>query len=472
MGAAAGTYQVGTSRPYKTVGSLPVLRPGDVVEIDPGTYSEVKRWINAGAVTNPITVRGVGSSRPVFDATGLNVDGSLPHPRAVFQVEASNLVFENLEFKNARNGDNGAGIRVTSANNVTVRNCRITMCDMGMMSDHDSNLRIERSEIAYNGTPLYDGYSHNFYLGGDSATVQFCYIHDSLNGQNFKTRAHYTELIYNYITDSQDGEVGLVDAAETAATNSNAVMIGNVVVSKPRLSGYNHGRFVQFGQDSGGAHNGTLFAFNNTFVAGDGRIQFLSANAPGAAIVADNNIFHGSDALVGTLGGGIGGLNNWAPLSAVIPAAFAESIRGSAPGFVDLVNRDLRLAGGSPCRNRGLDFLSFLDGEGSAHSGLPVFEYVDLIQSRPRVDAGYPDLGAHPYRRPVITAIQFRGRDCLIDFTSEADRRYNLQRTLDFTAGAWITVLTNIPGTDLTVRVIDTNGAGQPKQFYRVVTSM
>lgn len=164
---------------------------------------------------------------------------------------------------------------------------------MGFMSDNNSNLLIESSEFASNGTSLYDGLSHNLYLGGNNTTVRFCYIHDALYGQNFKTRGHYTELLYNYIADSQDGEVGLVDSSATAAANSHAVMLGNFVISKPRLSGYNSGRFIQFGQDSGGQHNGTLFALNNTFLAGDGRIQFLSANVQGATIVADNNIFSG-----------------------------------------------------------------------------------------------------------------------------------------------------------------------------------
>ena len=231
--ARAATYQVGPTRAYQTVGSLPSLSPGDIVEIDPATYNEVKRWTRPGTATQPIIVRGVGAARAVFDATGQNVDGALPHPRAVFQVAADYVTLENLEFQNARNGANGAGIRVTSGNNVTVRNCRITACDMGIMSDNSSNLVIEASEIASNGIALYDGYSHNLYLGGSSTTIRFCFIHDSLYGQNFKTRAHYTELLHNYIADSQDGEVGLVDAAETAATNSHAVMIGNIIISKP-----------------------------------------------------------------------------------------------------------------------------------------------------------------------------------------------------------------------------------------------
>ena len=389
----------------------------------------------------------------------------------MFQIEANYITLENLEFQNARNGDNGAGIRVTSGNNVTVRNCRITMCDMGIMSDNNSNLVIEASEIASNGTSLYDGYSHNFYLGGNSATVRFCYIHDSLYGQNFKTRAHYTELLYNYIADSQDGEVGLVDAAETAATNSQAVMIGNIIISKPRLSGYNTGRFIQFGQDSGGQHNGTLFAFNNTFIAGDGRIQFLSANAAGATVVANNNVFYGSDKIVGTLGGGISGSNNWLQTTATVPATFYASTKGSDPGFVNRAARDLHLTAASACRNGGLNALLYLDGTGAAHSGLPTLEYVNQLQNRPRPSDGQTDLGAYEYRVPAFSAIRLSGNDCLLDFTTVAGSQYDLQTTSNLAGNLWSPVMTNIPGTDSGVRVIDTNAAIQPKRFYRVKAS-
>ncbi len=439
------------------------------MEIDPATYHEVERWTIAGTAAQPISIRGVGSSRPLFDATGLNVDGSLPNPRAVFQIEADYITLENLEFQHATNGDNGAGIRITSGNNVTVRNCRIALCDMGIMCDNNSNLVIEASEICSNGTSLYDGYSHNLYLGGNSATLRFCYIHDSLYGQNFKTRAHYTELLYNYIADSQDGEVGLVDAAETAATNSHAVMIGNIVISKPRLSGYNSGRFIQFGQDSGGQHNGVLFAFNNTFIAGDGRIQFLSANAAGATIVGDNNVFYGGAQIVGTLGGGISGSNNWLQTTATVPATFYASTTGSDPGFVNRLARDLHLTAASSCRHRGLNALVYLDGTGASHSGLPAFEYVNHLQSRPRPSDGQPDLGAYAYHVPAFSAIRFSGNDFLLDFTTATNNQYDLQSTSNLAASFWVPLMTNIPGTDHTVRVIDTNAASQPKRFYRLL---
>jgi hypothetical protein len=363
-------------------------------------------------------------------------------------------------------------IRVTSGNNATVRNCRIAMCDMGIMCDNNSNLVIEASEICSNGTSLYDGYSHNFYLGGKSATVRFCYIHDSLYGQNFKTRAHYTELLYNYIADSQDGEVGLVDATETAAANSHAVMIGNIVISKPRLSGYNSGRFIQFGQDSGGQHNGTLFAFNNTFIAGDGRIQFLSANAAGAAIVANNNIFCGSDNIVGTLGGGISGSDNWLQSTATSPTNFHTSVTGSDPGFVNRAARDLHLTASSSCRNWGLNALDYLDGTGATHSGLPTLEYVNHLKNRPRPSDGQTDLGAYEYRVPAFSAIRLIGNDCLLDFDAAAGNKYELQSTSNLAGNFWSPVRSNIPGTDDTIRIADTNAARECMRFYRVQSSL
>lgn len=468
LASNAATYQVGPTRTYHTVAALPPLTAGDTVEIDPATYNEVKRWTVSGTAVKPIVIRGVGGSSPIFDATNQVVDGVLPNPRAVFQIEGNYITLENLEFRDARNGDNGAGIRVTGGHNVTVTNCRITFCDMGIMSDNDSNLLVTASEIASNGTSLYDGFSHNFYLGGNSATIQFCYIHDSLYGQNFKSRAHYTELLYNYIADSQDGEVGLVDAAETATTNSHSLMIGNIVISKPRLSGYNSGRFIQFGQDSGGQHNGTLFALNNSFIAGDGRIQFLSANVTNATIIAENNIFYGSAQLVGTIGGGVSGTNNWAQSTATVPASFIATTKGTDPAFVNRVARDLRLTKSSPCRNLGINILNYLDGVGGTHSEVPTLEYVNHQQSRARVSDGLIDLGAYEYSQPIINKLIFSGANSVVSFNGESGNSYDLQYASNLIGGVWVPIATNISGSNGVIEITDTNAAGFAERFYRI----
>jgi hypothetical protein len=312
---------------------VPPLNPGDIVNIHPGTYNEVKKWTATGTATSPITLQGVGTPRPVIDATGQDVSGRNGAPRAAWEIQGNYYVIENLEFKNARNGNNGAGIRVLFANSTTIRNCKITYCDMGMMSSSNDNLVVEKSEVASNGTPKYNGYSHNFYLAGANTTVRFCYIHDALYGQNFKTRGHYTDLSYNYIADSNEGEVGPVDGTDTAAPNSNMTMIGNLVISKPNRTG-NTSKFIDFGQDSGGSHNGTLYLINNTLIAGSPAIGFLRASATDSFIVAVNNVFYGSDTIVQTGYESRGnGNNNWIPSTAANPPGFGSTINGTSPGL-------------------------------------------------------------------------------------------------------------------------------------------
>lgn len=396
--ALGATYSVGTGKTYATLSALPSLAPGDLVEVSAGTYPEVRRWTASGTAAAPITIRGLGSPPPLFDATGLTVDGSLPNPRAVFQVEGAHVVLENFELVNARNGDNGAGVRVTgaAADGVVLRGLKIHDCDMGIMSDGADHLLVDASEVYENGTASYSGYSHNLYLGGQGTTVQFSYIHDSLFGQNVKSRGHFTALLYNFIADSEDGEVGLVDEAETATPDSNAVMIGNVVVAKPRNSGFNTGRFIWFGQDLGGAHTGTLYVFNNTFVAGDARINFLEANATGAAVVASNNVFFASDSLV-TGSGAVSGTKNCVPDTATIPSGLIAAVTAAAAPFADAAGRDFHLTATTPCRNAGTPGLTYVDGTGASQSGAPTFQYVNHLASEARASDGQLDLGAYEY---------------------------------------------------------------------------
>jgi hypothetical protein len=400
--AVAAVYEVGTGQTYVTLSSLPSLSPGDVVEINPGTYNEVKRWTDAGTLANPITIRGVGATRPLIDATGLTVDGALPNPRAVFQIEASNVVVEHLEFVNARNGNNGAAVRVTSTGTtttgVTISDCRLDHCDMGFMNDSCDQITLSACEIDDNGTASNSGYSHNFYLNGGATTLQGCYIHDALYGQNVKSRGHFTALLYCWIADSQDGEVGLVDSpGETAAADSNAVLIGNVIISKDRGAGWNDERFILFGQDEGGAHSGTIYVINNTCIAGAATNTFLWSNWPSAAIVAENNIFTGSDIILNPASTGPAtGSGCWMSSGAVPPAGFTGSVQGAAPGFVDQATLDLTLTAVSPCRGIGVAAPTYVDGAGATQAGTPTLSYqaLGMLVARANPSSGL-DAGAY-----------------------------------------------------------------------------
>ena len=69
---------------------------------------------------------------------------------------------------------------------------------------------------------------------------------------------------YSYIHDSANREFDLVDAADTAAPESHALLMGCIIAKDPQCQG-NRG-LIHFGQDGGGLHDGTLYLAHNSIV--------------------------------------------------------------------------------------------------------------------------------------------------------------------------------------------------------------
>ena len=394
----AKVYHVGAGRDaagLKAIAST--LRPGDVVEIDPGVYGEVVRLTANGTEDAPIVIRGVGGPRPLFDAKGLDVSGRGSVPRGIFEIEGAYYVIDHLEFKNARNGENAAGIRLLGSTNAVIRDCKVSYCDMGIFGGDRETATIEACEVAFNGSAEFDGYSHNFYMSGNRVVVRNCHIHDSLQGQNFKSRAHYNELWYNWIADSNEGEVGPVDGKGTTdRPDSSVLMVGNIIVSKPDRTG-NTAKFILFGSESGGSHDGTLYMFHNTVVAGDPKIIFVQLYDTKARAVIYNNVFFGSKRILVNARQPISvtGGNNWIPAGAETPEGFADTLSRTDPGFVDGDRRDFRLKPGSQCVNRAISNLEYTDGDGARHRLIVDRCYVPHMRVLPRVTVGAPDVGAY-----------------------------------------------------------------------------
>ena len=93
------------------------------------------------------------------------------------------------------------------------------------------------------------------------------------------------------------------------------------------------------------------------------------------------------------------------------------------------------------------------------------------LQNRPRPKDGQTDLGAYEYRVPTFSSIRLNGNDCLLDFTTATNNHYDLLRTSDLGANIWSPVVTNIPGTDSHIQVVDSTATSQPIRFYRVRVS-
>jgi hypothetical protein len=410
----AASYEVGPGLIYPTIASVPALGPGDVVNIHCGTYREVHRWTTSGTAGQPITLRGVCSeSRPVIDAAGLDTSGNGAAPRGAWQVDGNYYVIANLEFKNAHNGDNGAGFR-TWGHYIEIDNCKMDYNDMGIMtslSDDSAadNILVQNSEIAYNGTGYLDGLSHNVYSAGNSITFQYCYIHDAVSGENFKSRAHYTQLLYNFIGYAAESEVeGDDDPPYTITPNSNMVLIGNTLVSTPNRT-VNDVKFILFGQDTGGGHTGTLYLINNTLIAGSGTIGFLRSNLPSSSIVAVNNIFYGSNNIVQPgFTANTTGNNNWVPATASIPPGFTGNTAGTDPAFVNLAGTDFHLTSGSTARKIGATAPVYLDGSGVSYSAIPAYEYVKDLSETARIPNTWLDAGAYEFPGTVPTVLTYK----------------------------------------------------------------
>jgi hypothetical protein len=236
---------------------------------------------------------------------------------------------------------------------------------MGIQGGDTETAVIENCEICYNGSVQHNGYSHNFYMLGNRVVVKNCFIHSSLHGQNYKSRAHYNELWYNRILDSNEGEVGTVDGrGDTDRPHSHTLMVGNVVVSKADRTG-NRSKFILMGTESGGAHEGTLYLFYNILIAKHPSVRFLQLSDPNVRADIRHTVFWGSafvlDATLDSTKAT--GWNNWLPQGATFPAGLHESHQGDDPGFRDAQNNDYRLTTQSPLF-RAAEPIEYFDGDG------------------------------------------------------------------------------------------------------------
>ena len=152
-------------------------------------------------------------------------------------------------------------------------------------------------------------------------------------------------------------------------------MVGNTVVSSADRTG-NDMKYVNFGEDEGGVHNGTMYMYNNTCIANETSNAFvwLSTASPSdpTYAVLKNNIFYGSADLVysATPAGHVSGSNNWIPAGSLFPASdtLTDTLTGSAPGFVDPTANEFQLMMTSACIAAGTSNLTFYDGNGDLES--------------------------------------------------------------------------------------------------------
>jgi hypothetical protein len=274
----AATLEVGAGKAFARIEeAVGKAAAGDEIVVYPAADGAEGVYRKAAVLvrTPRLTLRAADAKGFVqIDGTGFDYSGSGHVPRAIFQFDpaAKGCVLEGFELSGAHNGSfNGAGVRINQANDVVIRRCKIHDNDMGIMSNGSvaagsgAGQLIEGCTITDNGTTKDPGYNHNLYLGGTSVTVRGCEIARSITGHNLKSRAHLNVIEYNYIHDSANRELDLVDEkGNTDAPGSDTILLGNFIVKRTGMDG--NKTVIHFGQDGGHDHVGAIFLIHNTIV--------------------------------------------------------------------------------------------------------------------------------------------------------------------------------------------------------------
>jgi len=430
VAASAKTHQVSDlTEVAKLLGET--ANPGDVIEIQPGTYYLQDKWIRvlrSGAPDNPIIVRGVmkDGTLPVIDASKVNVQ------RSVFRVEEGvhDVVFENLEICNAVGsrypeqktyGVNATAIYFTGCDNITVRNCHSHHNEDGFFANEKADyILIENCEIDHNGTHATAEHNrtHNFYFCAQHQMVKNCYIHDSYEGENFKSRGENVIFAFNWVD-----EEAIYSVAVDSGGERNTLWLGNVVM-KRTTQGHSQGRLLGIG-DGTGVASGKLVALNNTFITVFPRDFYLfTYKSSTCDAILINNVFDGPGQwFVDYNGqGAVGGTNDWISDTAQsVPYAIKNAIRGTDAGFVDSTGADFDLKATSELINAGVSGDEYLKAirivtdnarGGTKAAGSPI--WLKAIDEIERTTPAYePIRKGHGFKeRPVSGAMDIGAYEC------------------------------------------------------------
>lgn len=319
-------YDIGPNQPFTSTHEIDLhkLKAGDTVRIYPKHNNEPyfeKLYINGqGTINQPIRIIGMPDEQgnlPIFD--GLNSKANPNYGNYYYNEDrqiiligqmgkgtATYISLENLEVRNAikwgryisdktvpwKFAKNAAGIRISGANNIQLKNVNVHNNENGIFSSNSKLLTIKHSHIYDNGTSTSSTYAHNIYLDGglgSVAVIEFNHIGNLLNdGQQFKSRAETLIFRYNWLEGGKNSLLDLVESEKNG--QSDAYVYGNVLIKQKPM---NNSRIIHFGGDQGKiSRTGTLYFYNNTVLTDTDRSYLFQLNEEEVKVIAYNNIFY------------------------------------------------------------------------------------------------------------------------------------------------------------------------------------
>jgi hypothetical protein len=393
--------------PGDTYTKVESAQPGDEVVVAPGTYAFRVYLTKQATATNPIIIRAQDSANPpawdfgstlVENAPGSYTGGD--RGRGGWQFSgARNYRISGIVFRNCRTSSrNSAGIRYyNSTTNLHLKDCLFTQNDNGLTGgSQDSEATVEFCEFNGNGNTLASSSSptHNLYIYGGTFTMRYCYLHDSVQGQNFHVRSRNATLEYNWFARANSYEGDLMtndDFGGAGPFTQTLTFRGNVILQK--VSPLNNSQVIALFNDGGQAGlTMSVRAIYNTFVGNGGSAAFVHlSNADGTSMDAEisDNIISGTTRPTLVENAGVSvvtGANNWLRTNAIV-GGLTGSVQSAAAGFRNVAANDYTLATNSIC----------IGAASASVYGLPGKEYYrdETITRMWRVRTGARDIGAY-----------------------------------------------------------------------------
>ena len=368
--AATRVLRVGATRQYANLRAVQAaVQPGDLVEVDAGTYvDDVVVWR-----TNRVTLRGVGGGRAHVQGTQVITFVSGDDQRngkGLMVMRGADVRVENFEFSGARVTDlNGAGIRV-EGQNLTVCNGYCHDNQDGMLAEALGTLTVEYTVFERNGAGD-PGFNHNIYVtGGNRLVFRHNYSRDSNIGHTLKTRAAENFILYNRLMSEASGRTSYeIDVPDGGLT----YVVGNLLQQGP--NGDNSTILAYGAEGLSAGRTNELYLVNNTIVNDRGSGTFVSVNSGAAVFRSVNNLFVGN----GTVYSG-----------RAVDAT--TDLRGTSTDLVDSASYDYRLRATSAARDAGT-----APGAARGVDLTPVYQYVHPGRRAARPTDARIDIGAYEY---------------------------------------------------------------------------
>ncbi|MDB6067362.1 MAG: hypothetical protein JWR26_3570 [Pedosphaera sp.] len=374
--------------PADSYTKIEAAKAGDEVIIGPGTYAFRLHLTAKASASNPINIHAQDpNNKPVWDLGASLVEnapgsyGAGDRGRGGWQVDGgANYHISGIVFTGCHTASqNSAGLRYyNGTTGLHLKDCVFRNNDNGISGgSQNSDATVEYCEFDGNGNLAATSPTHNMYIYGGTFILRYCYVHDSLQAQNFHIRAQSATLEYNWFARAKSYEGDLMTDGDLSGSGPFAqsmLLRGNVFLQSTNPD--NHSQILVIFND-GGLTNETMSMqlINNTCVANGipgngGNAAFVHlSNADGTQMSAQlfNNLIYGTTrpSLVENASKGIvSGANNWLPVG-VSPGPLMGSLFSASPGFRNAGAKDFSLSPGSAC----------IGGANQTIQGLPIREY-------------------------------------------------------------------------------------------------